>query len=158
MRGSKTRQSIIIEMSNIWRWCTRKGYDVSKLMFLDLGAGALNLLQNLAATFPGSDIIGIDIDEVLRNLFPYSQFELLRNELDLNAEMVSGVSTTNRQFRAHFSQGLGVWTGEEVTDEGNYMFCKDYKMLAKNLWLDEKKACIVLGFIAGVPNATIRDS
>ena len=51
MRGSKTRQSIIIEMSNIWRWCTRKGYDVSKLMFLDLGQGLLIFYKILLLHF-----------------------------------------------------------------------------------------------------------
>eukprot|EP00943_MAST-04B_sp_MAST-4B-sp1_P007239 g7239.t1 len=147
-------KSLIREVSAIWRAIVIWGYCLEDVIFIDFGCGGMKLFQHLAFGFPGSDIIGIDIDKVLRNLFPYNEFEKIRNELDIEAEKASGVSTKTRQCRSHFNRGLGVY-GAKV--ESNLIYCKSYKDFEDQLWLDPNKVVFIVAFIDGVPKPVIKE-
>ena len=59
MRGSKILSSLKREIAAVWRWCVLQGYRLSDIIFLDFGAGAMNLVQHLGVSFPSSDISDI---------------------------------------------------------------------------------------------------
>jgi hypothetical protein len=153
LRGTKILSSLIEEFTSFLLWVCDSGYNLADITIIDVGSGCCHLLQRLALVFNQCSVIGIDIDQCLRHLLPWKLWEQMRNELDDVASHCSG-KPSNRQLRAHFDRGLGVYKdGKPLIDsEIGLVYAKDWNAFATALELPKKNVVALFSFCAGIPD------
>jgi hypothetical protein len=176
MPGLKTLLSIVNEVASFEIFKATYQIGEGCAVALEFGVGGGHLLLRLALALGNVDIIGIDINKGLRDLFNYDHWPSMIEEVNDLVEKQIGINVHDRQVRCHFTKGLGVYdeykvalvrgeqwavdvfNGNKTEDPKTHLiYAKTYLDFADALSIKHDKIMYVWGFIAGVPDKTMEE-